>query len=85
MATTAQWLELATRQILLGFNVDRERAAGITVGGGKIRVEIERVLEFFNRLVGAPPRECHIAERITAQLIDAATNNHIWADRCADA
>ena len=43
--------------------VERERPAEITVSGGEVRIEIEGALEFFDRLVGASPRECHISER----------------------
>ena len=37
--------------------------AEIAMRGGEVRVEIECALEFFDRLVGAPPRQGHIAER----------------------
>ena len=37
--------------------VDCERKTEIAVGGGKVRVEVERPLEFLRRLVGVPHQE----------------------------
>ena len=47
----------------LGLAVENQRKADIAVGGGEVRIEIERRLEMTDRLIGLAAGQGEIAER----------------------
>src|SRR5664279_5245839 len=51
------------RDRLVRSTVEGECQSKITISGGEVRIEINGALEFLYRLVGAPHRVAHIAER----------------------